>query len=367
MRVIALYLPQYHTFPENDEWWGRGYTEWTAVKSAKPLFKGHVQPVHPRDGYYDLMNDQPETFMRQAKLARENGIYGFSFYQYYFTGKKLMEGPMEILLGHPEVDIKYCVTWANETWTRTWYGLKENILMKQEYGGEEEWREHFLYNLRFFKDDRYIKVDNKPVFMIYRTFDIKCFPEMKEKWEEWAREEGFDGVFWVGGKTAGEEENRKELFNGYYYFEPGYTLKHGLSVSETLLYNAGTLMRTAGNRFLKLTGSDKRILERRIPVKWIYDSILSRDYRRNEYPGIITEWDNTPRRKHKGLIYTGTSPDKFRETLEKLEEKLPDKDGFVFLNAWNEWGEGAMIEPTAEKGDGYLRALREVVLKCQNR
>ena len=115
-----------------------------------------------------------------------------------------------------------------------------------------------------------------------------------------------------------------------------------------------------------MIGSERRILERRIPVSWIYDSILSRDYKMNEYPGIITEWDNTPRRKHKGLVYTGASPEKFKDTLEKLGKKLPDKDGFVFLNAWNEWGEGAMIEPTVEKGDGYLKAVREVVKQCQN-
>ncbi len=359
MKIIALYLPQFHAFPENDEWWGKGYTEWTAVRSAKPLFRDHIQPRHPLDGYYDLAKDQPETFLRQAGLAKEYGIYGFAFYQYYFTGKTLMERPLNILLEHPEVDIKYCLAWANETWTRAWYGLKEEILMPQEYGGEREWREHFLYELKFFKDERYIKIGNKPVFMIYRTFDIDCLPEMKEKWDSWAREEGFDGIYWIGGKTAGQEEVRSGLMDGWYYFEPGYTLKHGMSKLCKLKYNTGTLLRNIRNRFPWNGNADKKVLERRIPIDWIYSGIAAREYGDNEYPGIITEWDNTPRRSYKGLVYTGASPQKFREVLCKLKSKT-GRDSFVFLNAWNEWGEGAMIEPTEEKGYAYLSVLREL-------
>ena len=356
MKLIAMYLPQFHSFPENDEWWGKGYTEWTAVKKAEPLYSGHIQPKHPLDGYYDLVKDQPETFLRQAELAEKYGVYGFSVYQYYFTGKMLMEKPMEILLSHPEVNIKYCVTWANESWTRAWYGLKEAVLMKQEYGGEKEWREHFLYNLRFFKDDRYIKIGNKPVFMIYRTFDIACLKEMKEKWDAWAVEEGFEGIYWVGGRTAGETDQRKELMDAYYYFEPGYTLKHGMTVFRKFKYNAFTLIRHLRNVLLSKAGV-KEILERRIPIDWIYEGILSREYGINEYPGVISEWDNTPRRSYKGLVYTGASPEKFGKVLKELDKKVGE-DSFVFLNAWNEWGEGAMIEPTVEKKDEYLSAIQ---------
>ncbi len=359
MKVIALYLPQFHEFPENNRWWGEGYTEWTAVKKAEPVFKGHIQPKHPEGGYYDLVKDQPETFIRQAELAKEYGIYGFSFYQYYFKGKMLMEKPMEILRSHPEVDIRYCITWANETWTRTWYGLDEDILMKQEYGNEEDWRHHFLYNLNFFKDERYIKKDNKPVFMIYRTFDIDCLKEMKEKWDSWAKEEGFDGIFWIGGKTAGEAEKREGLLDAYYYFEPGYTLKHDLGKFRSLIYNVKVAAGTVRNRFLSKGG--QKILERRIPVDWIYERIISREYRDNEYPGIIAEWDNTPRRGYKGLVYTGTKGSKLKKALKFLKEREELKDSFIFLNAWNEWGEGAMIEPTLEKGREYLNAVKEAL------
>ncbi len=361
MKVMALYLPQFHCFPENDKWWGEGYTEWTAVKRAKPLFKGHILPLHPKDGYYDLVNDQPEVFIRQANMAREFGLEGFAFYQYYFKGKKLMEKPLEILLEHPEVNIKFCLAWANETWTRAWYDLKEEILMPQEYGDEKDWRDHFLYELQFFKDERYVKKDNKPVFLIYRSFDISCLPEMKEKWDQWARDEGFDGIYWIGGRTAAAQEHRKELMDGWYYFEPGYTLKHGLSNLCKLKYNLGTLARSIRNRFPWNGEPGKKILERRIPIDWIYEGIVSREYAENEYPGIITEWDNTPRRSYKGLVYTGASAEKFNLTLCKLKDKLKDRDSFVFLNAWNEWGEGAMIEPTMEKGCAYLEALRDAV------
>ena len=155
MRVLALYLPQYHSFKENDEWWGKGYTEWTAVGRAKPLYRGHIQPRVPLgERYYDLVKEGEETLLWQARLAREYGIYGFCFYQYWFKGKMLMEKPMEILLGHPEIDMNYCICWANETWTRTWYGLSEQVLMQQDYGEEEDWYRHFEYLLKFFKDKR---------------------------------------------------------------------------------------------------------------------------------------------------------------------------------------------------------------------
>ena len=178
MRIIALYLPQFHEFEETNRWWGKGYTEWTAVKKARPLFKGHCQPRIPLDGYYDLVRQGVETWKRQAEMAKKYGIYGFAVYQYYFCGTKLMEKPLEILLDHPEIDLNYCITWANETWTRAWYDLKEEILIEQKYGGENVWNEHFNYCLKFFKDPRYIKIDNRPLFNIYRSYDISRLGEM---------------------------------------------------------------------------------------------------------------------------------------------------------------------------------------------
>lgn len=353
MRVLALYLPQFHTFPENDKWWGKGYTEWTAVKKAQPIFKGHIQPRVPVDGYYDLSDETAAAFKRQCELAKKYGIYGFSIYQYWFEGKQLMEKPMEILLAHPEIDINYCVCWANESWTRTWYGLENEILMQQGYGDKDKWELHFSYLLKFFKDRRYIKIDNKPVLQIYRTYDIEKLAQMREYFDARAKEEGFEGVFIVSGKTAGMLDERKELMDAWYYFEPGYSLKHSLTGLQTLSYN----VRVAVNSLInKLPG--KKHLERSIPIRWIYSAIENREYQENEIPGTLARWDNTPRRSYKGLVYTGASPELFYDNLKTLANKVCGRKlDFVIVNAMNEWGEGAMLEPDEAEGMAYLEAI----------
>ena len=358
MRPIALYLPQFHTFPENDKWWGEGYTEWTAVKGAKPLYRKHMQPRVPMaKDYYDLSEEDAKTLKRQAKHARECGIYGFCFYHYYFRGTLLMEKPLEILLKHPEINLKYCLCWANESWTRAWYGLNEEILQPQLYGHEKDWKNHADYFIRFFKDDRYIKIDNKPVLCIYRTPDIDELTDMLNVITKKTIDAGLEGLYIIGGKTAGEIESRKDIVDAYYYFEPGYTLKHDFGRRNTALYNVGTGTRHAMNSVFKT-----KMLERRIPIDRIYDKIVSRDYAINEFPGMLARWDNTPRRSYKGLVYTGASPEKFRDALYKLNEKIDGRENdYVFLNAWNEWGEGAMLEPDEQEGFAYLEAVRQVV------
>ncbi len=358
MKVMCMYLPQFHTFPENDEWWGKGYTEWTAVKRARSLFKGHVQPKVPVNGhYYDLVNEGAATLRWQAELARKYGIYGFSIYQYWFNGKQLMEKPMEILLENRDIDINYCICWANESFTRTWYGLSEQILMKQEYGNEADWCNHFDYLLKFFNDDRYIKIDNKPLLQIYRSFDIECLDEMLDCFNRRARENGFDGIYVVSGKTAGVMDTRSELIDGYYYFEPGYTLKHDFSRCSKLKYNVGVAFKTFLNRFRR-----NKMLERSIKGDDILKGIVSREYAENEFPGIMPDWDNTPRRDYKGLVYRGTNPDKFADALAALKKKkMGHKTDFVFVNAWNEWGEGAVVEPDEYRKYEYLEAIHKVL------
>ena len=357
MKIICMYLPQYHAFPENDSWWGKGYTEWTAVKRGTPLYKGHKQPRVPLgENYYDLDKDGVETLRWQAKLAKENGVYGFAIYQYYFKGHKLMEKPMETLLANPDIDINYCICWANETWTRTWYGLQNEVLMAQEYGDEKDFRDHFEYCLKFFKDERYIKIDNKPVFQIYRSFDIQDLDKMLDCFNKWAKEEGFNGIYVISGKTAGEQETRSNLIDGYYYFEPGYTLKHDFSKIAQFKYNAGVVINSFTNRFVKT----KR-LERSINAKDIIEPIVNRDYADNEFPCLIPDWDNTPRRSYRGLVYKGTNPDYFKSALHKLKQKKDNhKTDFVYINAWNEWGEGAYLEPDELRGYAYLEAIRDV-------
>ena len=357
MRVIAMYLPQYHAFKENDEWWGKGYTEWTAVKRGTPLYKGHIQPRVPlNDNYYDLDKDGAKTLKWQAETAREYGVYGFAIYQYYFKGHKLMEKPMETLLNNPDIDINYCICWANETWTRTWYGLESEVLISQEYGDEKDWKNHFDYLLQFFKDERYIKVDNKPVFQIYKTFDIDCLKDMMDCFNIWAKEAGFDGIYVISGKTAAGCESRDGIVDGYYYFEPGYTLKNDFSKRAKVIYNAGVLVKSFINRF-----KSKKILERTINAKDIIEPVLKREYAENEFPGLIPDWDNTPRRSHRGLVYKGTTPEYFEKALNILKNKKEGhKTDFVYINAWNEWGEGAFLEPDEYRKFKYLEAVKRV-------
>ena len=285
-----------------------------------------------------------------------------------------MERPMEILLAHPEVDIKYCICWANETWRRAWYDYNEEILLEQTYGGEAEWKEHFDYLLRFFKDERYIKIGDRPMLCVYRPFEIDELRAMRDCFERWAKEAGYGGIYLVGGKS-GPGMDTRNICDAHYYFEPGYSLKHGLTRNQTLKYNMMTGIRHAGNAVCHAIqgfrhadsdfdgkGNNRKYeekLERKIPIDWIYDAILRREYKDNEYPGIIARWDNTPRRGRKGLVYTGASAEKFKETLCKLKQKIPE-ESFVFINAWNEWGEGAMLEPDKEEGYAYLEAVREV-------
>ena len=357
MRVIAMYLPQYHSFPENDKWWGEGYTEWTAVKRGTPLFKNHKQPRVPLDkNYYDLDKDGEKTLRWQADLAKKYGIYGYAFYQYYFKGHKLMQKPMETLLKHPDIDINYCICWANETWTRTWYDLENEVLIAQEYGDEKDWKEHFEYCLQFFKDKRYIKINNKPVFQIYKTFDIDVLDSMLKCFNAWAKEAGFDGIYVISGKTAAGVEKRTGLVDGFYYFEPGYTLKNDFSSVAKIKYNVGVLVKSFLNRF-----RSKKLLERVINAKDIIEPIVNRDYKENEFPCLIPDWDNTPRRSYRGLVYKGTNPDYFESALRKLKEKKDAHEiDFVYVNAWNEWGEGAFLEPDENRGYGYLEAVKRV-------
>ncbi|MCR5733199.1 MAG: glycoside hydrolase family 99-like domain-containing protein, partial [Lachnospiraceae bacterium] len=191
----------------------------------------------------------------------------------------------------------------------------------------------------------------------YRSFDIKDLKEMLSCFNKWAREEGFDGIYVISGKTRDRQDDRKELIDGYYYFEPGYTLKNGLNKGKVLAYDIKVLCNSVRNRFLK-----NKILERRIPAKWILDPIEKRDYKENEYPGLMPDWDNTPRRGYKGLAYTGTSPERFERTLKILgEKKKTAPHDLVFVNAYNEWGEGAMIEPDEYRGYGYLEAIKRAV------
>ncbi len=353
-RLIAFYLPQFHTFPENDRWWGEGFTEWTNVRKAKPLYPGHRQPRKPEDGkYYDLTN--AEVMQDQMHLAQRYGIYGFCYYHYWFDGKLLLEKPLEQML-RLQQKLPYLLCWANEPWTRSWEGSQE-VLMPQKYGEKEEWEAHFLYLLKFFRDPYYIQENRKPMLVLYRTNKIPNCDAMVDYWNRRCVEEGFDGIYVVEEKNGFQTEPVCSRSEAVLEFEPMYTLKHGRSgiqrIEDKVMAKGFNLL--TGNSLL-IYGYDriwKRIIKRRreeIPGKV-------------QFPGAFTDWDNTPRKGKRGLVITGANPEKFgRYMARQMRAAAREGAPYLFINAWNEWGEGAYLEPDREHGFGYLEKIRELLL-----
>jgi len=337
--------------------------EWNAVKNAKPLFKEHRQPKKPlNNNYYDLSDEDASAWKWQAELARKYGIFGFCIYNYWFTGKQLLEKPMSILLKHKEINIKYCICWANDSWTKTWYGLGNEVLIEQKYGKKDDWLKHYQYMLPYFKDERYIKIGNKPVLNIYRSSEILELVSMIKYWNELSQGDGFEGLYIVSGNTIYKNEDRDNLIDAYYNFEPGYTLKHKLNWLERLISMSVVRMKSKMNALL-----NKQILERKFDARIINHAMLRKDKIRSKpiYKGAFPQWDNTSRRGYKGMVYTNTTPKTFYERLKKIDRELSrsnkDED-FVYINAWNEWGEGAYLEPDENNGYEYLEMIRKITL-----
>ena len=352
-KIMAFYLPQFHAIRENDEWWGHGFTEWTNVKSAKPQFKWHHQPEIPlHKNYYDLSN--VKVMVDQAKLAQKYGIDGFVYYHYWFSGKKLLEKPLENMLATPDVNIKFCLCWANETWSRTWSGAEKEILIQQNYEEDEKaLKEHFDYLLQFFKDDRYIKVNNKPMLIIYKPHLINNLNFMCDLWNDFAVKEGFDGIY-LGfqHESVYYYLDRVERFNFAINFEPFYTVGHDLKFN--MVYRCADKL--------------KRVLFKKAKVysyDTIWDRILIRDNSEIKklftvYQSAFPAWDNTPRRGSNAIIFKGAAPKKFNEYFNKLYLKCIN-DEFIFVNAWNEWAEGAHLEPDERNGFKYLESIKHAV------
>lgn len=348
MKILALHLPQYHTIPENDKWWGNGFTDWVNVKKGKPLFEGHKQPIVPlNNNYYDMID--PETFKFQAELAEEYGVYGFIYYHYWFNGKLLLEKPCEVLLDHPEINNRYCFCWANETWARTWDGHDTDILIKQEYGGEKDWEKHINYLLPFFKDERYIKVNNKPMMFFYSCCRIEKFNEMIEYWNQILVAHGFDGmhvVEFINSFNKGDHDISSDVV---VEFEPLCTSKYYISPMQ----------------MAKRAISKKFSLIDFMSYDYVWKKLIykNHDYGKPLYRSCFVNFDNSARKGRKGLIMKGTSPAKFGHYLKLLVNDTHRNydDEFLMVNAWNEWAEGAMLEPTEEHAYGYLEEIRKVV------
>lgn len=352
-KIITMYLPQFHEIEENNQWWEPGFTEWTNLKRSKPLFKNHNQPRVPLNkNYYDLTDIS--VMKDQAELAKKYNVYGWCFYHYWFEGRQIMEKPVNRFL-ESDIDMNYCFSWANHTWTKAPGKRDEKILLKQTYGNKDDWEKHFKYLEPFFLDDRYIKVGNKPMLVIYDVLNIDCFLEMKECWDEMAKAIGFDGIHYVGTlKYAKDLRIADEgLVDAVFEYQPTFGLRREKKLDYGFWYH------------LKYTTIGLKYLKR--VTKFNYDRCWRTIIRKSAvgltdlpvYVGAFNDWDTTARWSHKGNVMVGATPEKFEKYLKIQCEKNDEE--YVFLTAWNEWSEGAYIEPDEKNGYGYLEAVQKVV------
>lgn len=362
-RVIAFYLPQFHPLPENDEWWGKGFTEWTNVGKAKPLFKGHDQPRVPTElGYYDLR--MPEIREAQAEMAREAGIEGFMYWHYWFgNGRTLMADIFKEVLESGKPDYPFCLGWANHSWySKQWNkdGTSSNkLLVEQRYPGEEDARMYFESLLPAFKDNRYIKIDSKPLFYI---FDPLILPEEYILWfREWAKEAGLPDIFFVANIVKVYDKADEFLKKGY----DAVTYQRLGSSSKFLNDNFGKF----GSKLNTLLKRTKNLLTHRPPrmenyAKASRDFITPFEEKENIIPTILPQWDHTPRSGWNGSFLVNSTPELFKELVKRsfdsIKNKTPQKQ-IVFLKSWNEWGEGNYMEPDLTNGRGYIDALKSIV------
>lgn len=352
-KVFAMYLPQYHEIPENNEWWGEGFTEWTNVKSSAPLFEGHYQPRVPANGnYYDLSD--PETMTKQMLLAKHYGIDGFCFYHYWFNGKQLLEKPVNMLLERENIELPFCLCWANEPWTRNWDGAvgSKVTLIGQNYGDFEDWNRHYKYLSAFFKRNEYIKIEGKPVLVIYKQEMIDVRKDILMLWNALAIEDGFSGIFVINTKRG--NVSIKELYgNAFFDFEPFETLNSALPSELEMVVNS-----YVGNREDN-AGRVYRVYD--------YERICQYMVRRNvindkHYLGMCIGWDNSARRGvNSKYIFENVTPDVFKKYFKmQYNRAVQANHELMFINAWNEWAEGTYLEPDERFGLGYLEAIKAV-------
>lgn len=354
MRWFALYLPQFHEVKENNEWWGQGFTEWTHVRGAKALFRGHKQPIEPKNGnYYDLMDRR--TVEWQTALMKEYGVDGFVYYHYYFKGQLLLEKPAENLLKWTDIDQPFFFCWANHTWYQAKNGVKK-VLREQTYGTEQDWEAHFQYLLPFFSDRRYEKKENKPVFMIYAP-DFPEKHDITNYFDRRCKESGFEGIYVI--------ETFSDSFDPANY---GVLRQNLCAQAEKIYIREPAVANGIYNRkkkysFLRIWKKFRRTLSFKGILPWVdhFDGNKLYDIMSSESPrgddvcgGVFFSWDNTPRHGVRGYRITPPDKEHFMRYADRIQE-----DEYAFINAWNEWAEGMILEPTEHEGYRYLEWIRE--------
>jgi hypothetical protein len=378
-RLIAFYLPQFHPIPENDEWWGEGFTEWTNVRKAKPLFKGHYQPHLPGElGYYDLR--KPEVREAQAQMARNAGIEAFCYYHYWFAGRRLLERPFNEVLASRKPDFPFCLCWANHTWTGVWYGAPNRILIEQTYPGAEDNRKHFEALKEAFKDPRYLQVDGRPVFVIYAPKELPNPGEFIRQWRQLAAQNGMPGIYFIAHLVNVESDWDYRLhgfdscvivgthkFSTLSMWELAFSSPNGhASHPPSVPYLAaardpfrGAMRHGIWRRYRALQGKFFNMNHYRHIRPFLLD-----DCKEDAFPCVIPNWDNTPRSDVRGSVLHESTPELFRlhlrQALDLVQNRRPD-ERLVFVKSWNEWAEGNYLEPDQRYGHAYLDVVRDEV------
>jgi len=356
VRAIAFYLPQFHPIPENDEWWGKGFTEWRNVARAKPLFKGHYQPHIPADlGFYDLR--LPEARIAQADMATEYGIAGFCYYHYWFSGKTLLGRPFREVLESGEPDFPFCLCWANENWTRTWDGEEKQILIKQDYTLEDD-RQHIRSLFRALEDRRYLRISGKPILLVYRTQHLPNPKQTAEIWRNEAGKAGIGELYLVSTESLGATDPTSIGFDAALEFAPDW-------------YNRGAFMNRNRNRFYKRLvkyGVVRDVFFENYVSSYddLAAAMLAKPIPAYKWFRCVTpSWDNSARRRSGASIFTDSTPEKYQGWLEQIinyaHRVFKHDEKLVFINAWNEWAEGNHLEPCLKWGRGYLEATKRVL------
>ncbi len=373
IRPIAIYLPQFHPIPENNNAWGEGFTEWTNVSKARPLFKDHYQPHIPHEstGYYDLRD--PDVLVQQAAMAKKYGIYGFAFYHYWFNGKRLLETPLDNMLRYGKPDFPFCCIWANENWTKKWDGGNNQIIISQNHSPEDD-LEHIRFLCEhFFKSKNYIKIYGRPLFIVYKPFLLPNPTETAQLWRSEAEKYGIR--LYLCHMVFGYAWNKNLPVKGYdavIDFEPfsirrrnifdqiSNNRKNSLKLYEKLIIQL--------LKWLKINKKFFSVQYNKIDYKWIVENLETlKNYPVKIYPSIVPGWDNTARRNNDpALILTNSNPQLFENLLQKiLKDFTPfsDEENFIFINAWNEWAEGNHIEPCKRYGTAYLEIIERGINK----
>jgi lipopolysaccharide biosynthesis protein/glycosyltransferase involved in cell wall biosynthesis len=351
VKTIAFYLPQFHPIPENDAWWGEGFTEWTNVSKAQPNFEGHYQPHVPDElGYYDLR--QPEIQKRQVELAKKYGIYGFCFYYYWFAGKRLLEVPLNQYLARPELDLPFCLCWANENWTRRWDGAEHEILIGQTHN-EHEYL-HFIQDISpHFLDSRYIRIDGKPILLVYR---INLLPDPQTAariWREECKRLGIGDIYLIAVQSFGITDPRPYGFDAAVEFPPSY-----LGAAKVNLKSLKITNPQYNGKAFDYHSAASIMMKKKADGYTLFKTVM-------------LSWDNTARRQNEGHIFINATPSAYKNWLENLvsytRKNLPEDKRFVFINAWNEWAEGTHLEPDQRNGYAYLQATAEAIQESSNK